>query len=90
MTVIPFRQGTVQRGAAGHRDRRFGGLGFFRTPEPRDRPASAEAEADVGFPGQEEPAELAVVRALLRLILSPNTFECRSRVCNDAWLHRRN
>jgi hypothetical protein len=32
--------------------------------------AQAEAEADAGFPGQKE-SELAVVRALLRLILSP-------------------
>jgi hypothetical protein len=33
--------------------------------------ALVEAEADAGFPGQKE-SELAVVRALLRLILSPN------------------
>ena len=33
--------------------------------------ASAEAEADAGFTGQKE-LELEVVRALLRLILSPN------------------
>jgi hypothetical protein len=32
--------------------------------------AQAEAEADAGFPGQKE-SELAVIRALLRLILSP-------------------
>jgi len=32
--------------------------------------AAAEAEADAGFPGQKE-SELAVVRAMLRLILSP-------------------
>ena len=32
--------------------------------------ALAEAEADAGFPGTKE-SELAVVRALLRLILSP-------------------
>ena len=32
--------------------------------------AQAEAEADAGFPGTKE-SELAVVRALLRLILSP-------------------
>jgi hypothetical protein len=32
--------------------------------------AQAEAAADAGFPGQKE-TELAVVRALLRLILSP-------------------
>jgi hypothetical protein len=40
--------------------------------------AAVEADAEAGFPGQKEP-ELAVVRALLQLILSP-TFECRSRV----------
>jgi hypothetical protein len=33
--------------------------------------AIAEAEADTGVPGEEE---LAVVRALLRLILSPNVL----------------
>ena len=41
--------------------------------------ALAEAEADSGFPGQKE-AELAVVRALLRLILSPNVRMPLSRL----------
>jgi hypothetical protein len=41
--------------------------------------ASAEAEADAGFPGQKE-SELAVVRALLRLILSPNVRMPLSRL----------
>jgi hypothetical protein len=41
--------------------------------------ASAEAEADVGFPGQNE-SELDVVRALLRLILSPNVRMPLSRL----------
>jgi hypothetical protein len=37
-----------------------------------DREAELVAEAEARFPWQEELAELAVVRALLRLILSPN------------------
>jgi hypothetical protein len=41
--------------------------------------APAEAEADAGFPGQEE-SKLAVVRALLRLILSPNVRMPLSRL----------
>jgi hypothetical protein len=41
--------------------------------------AAAEAEADAGFPGQKE-SELAVVRALLRLILSPNVRMPLSRL----------
>jgi hypothetical protein len=41
--------------------------------------ALAEAEADAGFPGQKE-SELAVVRALLRLILSPNVRMPLSRL----------
>ena len=41
--------------------------------------ASAEAEAEAGFPGQKE-SELAVVRALLRLILSPNVRMPLSRL----------
>jgi hypothetical protein len=41
--------------------------------------ALAEAEADAGFPGQKE-TELAVVRALLRLILSPNVRTPLSRL----------
>jgi hypothetical protein len=41
--------------------------------------AQAEAEADAGFPGQKE-SELAVVRALLRLILSPNVRMPLSRL----------
>jgi hypothetical protein len=41
--------------------------------------AVAEAEADAGFPGQKE-SELAVVRALLRLILSPNVRMPLSRL----------
>jgi hypothetical protein len=41
--------------------------------------ALAEAEADAGFPGQKE-TELAVVRALLRLILSPNVRMPLSRL----------
>jgi hypothetical protein len=36
-----------------------------------DREAELVAEAEARFPWQEEPTELAVVRALLRLILSP-------------------
>jgi hypothetical protein len=39
----------------------------------------AEAEADAGFPGQKE-SELAVVRALLRLVLSPNVRMPLSRL----------
>jgi hypothetical protein len=41
--------------------------------------AAAETEADAGFPGQKE-SELAVVRALLRLILSPNVRMPLSRL----------
>jgi hypothetical protein len=41
--------------------------------------ALAEAEADAGFPGQKE-SELAVVRALLRLILSPDVRMPLSRL----------
>jgi hypothetical protein len=41
--------------------------------------AQAEAEADAGFPGQKE-SELAVVRALLRLIFSPNVRMPLSRL----------
>ena len=41
--------------------------------------ALAEAEADAGFPGQKV-SELAVVRALLRLILSPNVRMPLSRL----------
>ncbi len=41
--------------------------------------ASAEAAADAGFPGQKE-TELTVVRALLRLILSPNVRMPLSRL----------
>jgi hypothetical protein len=41
--------------------------------------SAAEAEADAGFPGQEE-SKLAVVRALLRLILSPNVRMPLSRL----------
>jgi hypothetical protein len=41
--------------------------------------ALAEAEADAGFPGQKE-SELDVVRALLRLILSPNVRMPLSRL----------
>jgi hypothetical protein len=41
--------------------------------------ALAEAEADAGFPGQKE-SELAVVRALLRLIFSPNVRMPLSRL----------
>jgi hypothetical protein len=41
--------------------------------------AAAEAEADAGFPGQKE-SELAVVRALLRLILSSNVRMPLSRL----------
>ncbi len=41
--------------------------------------ASAEAEAEAGFPGQKE-SELAVVRVLLRLILSPNVRMPLSRL----------
>jgi hypothetical protein len=39
----------------------------------------AEAEDDAGFPGQKE-SELAVVRALLRLIFSPNVRMPLSRL----------
>jgi hypothetical protein len=39
----------------------------------------AEAEAEAGFPGQKE-TELAVVRALIRLILSPNVRMPLSRL----------
>jgi hypothetical protein len=39
----------------------------------------AEAEAEAGFPGQKE-SELAVVRALLRLIFSPNVRMPLSRL----------
>lgn len=39
----------------------------------------AEAEADAEFPGQKE-SELAVVRALLRLIFSPNVRMPLSRL----------
>jgi hypothetical protein len=71
----------VQRRAAGHRDRRFGRFGFFSELLSREAElaASAEAEADAGFPGQKE-SELAVVRALLRLILSPNVRMPLSRL----------
>jgi hypothetical protein len=41
--------------------------------------AQAEAAADAGYPGQKE-SELAVVRALLRLILSPNVRMPLSRL----------
>jgi hypothetical protein len=41
--------------------------------------ALAEAEAEAGFPGQKE-SELAVVRALLRLIFSPNVRMPLSRL----------
>jgi hypothetical protein len=41
--------------------------------------AAAEAAAEAGFPGQEE-TELAVVRALLRLIFSPNVRMPLSRL----------
>jgi hypothetical protein len=41
--------------------------------------ARAKAKADAGFPGEEEP-ELDVVRALLRLILSPNVRMPLSRL----------
>jgi hypothetical protein len=41
--------------------------------------AAAEAEAAAGFPGQKE-SELAVVRALLRLIFSPNVRMPLSRL----------
>ena len=41
--------------------------------------AEAEAEADAGFPGQKE-TQLDVVRALLRLILSPNVRMPLSRL----------
>ena len=41
--------------------------------------AQAEAAADAGFPGQKE-TELAVVRALVRLILSPNVRMPLSRL----------
>jgi|GEM_PF-5990445 len=41
--------------------------------------ALAEAEADAGVPGEEE-SNLAVVRALLRLILSPNVRMPLSRL----------
>jgi hypothetical protein len=41
--------------------------------------ALAEAEAEAGLPGQKE-TELAVVRALLRLILSPNVRMPLSRL----------
>jgi hypothetical protein len=41
--------------------------------------ALAEAEADAGVPGQKG-SELAVVRALLRLILSPNVRMPLSRL----------
>jgi hypothetical protein len=39
----------------------------------------SEAAADAGFPGQKE-SELAVVRALLRLIFSPNVRMPLSRL----------
>jgi hypothetical protein len=56
-------------------------LGFFSELLSREAElaASAEAEADAGFPGQKE-SELAVVRALLRLILSPNVRMPLSRL----------
>jgi hypothetical protein len=41
--------------------------------------AAAEAEAAAGFPGQKE-SELAVIRALLRLIFSPNVRMPLSRL----------
>jgi hypothetical protein len=41
--------------------------------------AATEADAAAGFPGQKEP-ELAVVRALLRLVLSPNVRMPLSRL----------
>jgi|HubBroStandDraft_6_1064221.scaffolds.fasta_scaffold1504452_1 hypothetical protein len=41
--------------------------------------AQAEAEADAGFPGQKE-SELAVIRALLRLVLSSNVRMPLSRL----------
>jgi hypothetical protein len=41
--------------------------------------ALAEAAAEAGFPGQKE-SELAVVRALLRLIFSPNVRMPLSRL----------
>jgi hypothetical protein len=41
--------------------------------------AQTEAAADAGFPGQKE-TELAVVRALLRLIFSPNVRMPLSRL----------
>jgi hypothetical protein len=41
--------------------------------------AQAEAATDAGFPGQKE-TELAVVRALLRLIFSPNVRMPLSRL----------
>jgi hypothetical protein len=56
---------------------RFGGLDFLTGFGQRGR--TCEAEADAGFPGQKE-SELAVVRALLRLILSSNVRMPLSRL----------
>jgi hypothetical protein len=44
-----------------------------------DALAAAEAAAEAGFPGQKE-SELDVVRALLRLIFSPNVRMPLSRL----------
>jgi hypothetical protein len=41
--------------------------------------AAAKAEANAGVPGQKE-AELAIIRALLRLIFSPNVRMLLSRL----------
>jgi hypothetical protein len=41
--------------------------------------AQAEADAEAGFPGQKE-NELAIVRAFIRLILSPNVRMPLSRL----------
>jgi hypothetical protein len=71
---FPVAARAVQRGAV-HRGGRFSGLDLFRA----ELVALAEAEADAGFPGQKE-SELAVFRALLRLILSPNVRMPLSRL----------
>jgi hypothetical protein len=82
MTVIPF-PGRLELSSAAPPAIATDALADLVFSELLSREAElaalAEAEADAGFPGQKE-SELAVVRALLRLILSPDVRMPLSRL----------
>jgi hypothetical protein len=80
MTVILFRrQRTSRRRPAIATDAMADLIFSLILDREAELVALAEAEADAGFPGQKE-SELAVVRALLRLILSLNVRMPLSRL----------